>query len=200
MKARKKRLVKGVCKNHKISFEALIVEEMMQNLLSVVQLTNKGNIVLFCKDEVSINNGKNTFKCEEINRLFLIRINLNDDKERCNTAATSLKTNRPITPVTCEGERFFHVLVDDYSHFTVVKLLKSKDEATQNLMNLINLIKPQKKCNTKRIRCDNSREFMSNSLQNFCKQKGIEIQYTNSYSPQQNEVAERMNRTLLDKV
>lgn len=39
----------------------------------------------------------------------------------------------PITPTTIKGERYFQVIVDDFSNFVVVKLLKTKDETKEIL-------------------------------------------------------------------
>ncbi|KAJ8885552.1 hypothetical protein PR048_011750 [Dryococelus australis] len=49
----------------------------------------------------------------------------------------------PIKTATKEGERYFQVVVDDFSHFTTVYLLKTKSEAEENLMNFIKMVKTQ---------------------------------------------------------
>lgn len=82
----------------------------------------------------------------------------------------------------------------------MVKLLKSKKAGERNVIDFIRLIKTQHNQKTKSIRCDNGGEFSSNNFEQFCKYKGIEIQYMSPYTPQKNGKAERMNRTLLDKV
>ncbi len=56
----------------------------------------------------------------------------------------------------------------------------------------------QKGLKVKAIRSDNGGEYSSNELARFCKEKGIEQQFTVPYNPQQNGVAERMNRTLVE--
>jgi transposase InsO family protein len=43
-------------------------------------------------------------------------------------------------------------------------------------------------------------EYTSKQLQDFCRQAGIRQQFTTAYTPQQNGVAERKNRTILDMV
>lgn len=106
----------------------------------------------------------------------------------------------PINPQTKEGYKYFQVIIDDFSNFLMVKLLKTKDEAAGNLIEYIKLLKTQFNVRTKRIRCDNGGEFSSHAFKNFCKNKGIIIEYTMPYSPQQNGKSERMNRTLQDKV
>lgn len=52
----------------------------------------------------------------------------------------------------------------------------------------------------KKFRLDNGGEFVGNYFKNFCKQKGITLEYTMAYTPQQNGKSERMNRTLLNKI
>ncbi|GKA01727.1 gag-pol polyprotein [Tanacetum coccineum] len=54
----------------------------------------------------------------------------------------------------------------------------------------------------KKIKClrtDNGGEYTGDEFDTFCKQEGIKRQFTTAYTPQQNEVAERMNRTLLER-
>ena len=103
-------------------------------------------------------------------------------------------------PLTFEGHKYFQILIDDYSHFVVVKFLKTKDEAEQNIIDFVKLIKTQHGYRTKKIRCDNGGEYSSNYFRNLYRSKGIELQYTMPYSPQQNGTSERMNITLMDKV
>jgi transposase InsO family protein len=49
------------------------------------------------------------------------------------------------------------------------------------------------------VRTDNGGEFCENEFEEFGKKCGIERQKNTPYTPQQNEVAERMNRTLMEK-
>ncbi len=49
------------------------------------------------------------------------------------------------------------------------------------------------------FKCDNGGEFSSKQFKDFCSQKGILIQYSTPYTPQQNGLAERKNRTLVEK-
>ena len=52
----------------------------------------------------------------------------------------------------------------------------------------------------KKLRTDNGLEFLSGEFEAFCKSEGITRHYTVPGTPQQNGVAERMNRTILEKV
>jgi transposase InsO family protein len=106
----------------------------------------------------------------------------------------------PVNPPTANGERFYQTVMDDFSHFCVVFLLKSKSEASQNLMNFIQQLKTVRGKYVNKIKCDNGGEYTSNELKDFCTKKGIRLEYTLHYSPQMNGKAERLNRTLQDKV
>lgn len=53
---------------------------------------------------------------------------------------------------------------------------------------------------TVKISCDNGKEYSSKQLKIWCKNKGIFINYTLPYTPQLNGKAERLNRTLIEKV
>lgn len=50
-----------------------------------------------------------------------------------------------------------------------------------------------------RLRCDNGREYSSVHFKSLCKTKGIIVQYTVAYNPQRNGVAERSNRSIMEK-
>ena len=50
-----------------------------------------------------------------------------------------------------------------------------------------------------RIRCDNGGEYKSESFLSVCSEKGIQVEWTVPYSPEQNGVSKRMNRTLVEK-
>ena len=51
-----------------------------------------------------------------------------------------------------------------------------------------------------RLRCDNGGEYTSSDFKAFCKQNGVVLEYTPPHTPELNGVAERYNRTLMDRV
>nr|GEW60789.1 hypothetical protein [Tanacetum cinerariifolium] len=77
-------------------------------------------------------------------------------------------------------------------------LLKSKDETTPILKDFIRKTENQFKYKVKTIRSDNGTEFKNNELIEFCGLKVIKREYSNAKTSQQNEVAERKNRTLIE--
>ena len=50
------------------------------------------------------------------------------------------------------------------------------------------------------LRTDNGGEFKSEEFVKFCRERGIRREYTAPYSPEQNEIAERMNWTIQERV
>nr|GEY68859.1 ribonuclease H-like domain-containing protein [Tanacetum cinerariifolium] len=87
-------------------------------------------------------------------------------------------------------------LADDFSRFTWSFFLKTKDETSSILRKFITEIENLK---VKIIRCDNGGgEFRNKEMNNFCSQKGIKREFSNVKTPQQNGVAKRRNKTLIE--
>ncbi|GJZ93754.1 putative ribonuclease H-like domain-containing protein [Tanacetum coccineum] len=90
------------------------------------------------------------------------------------------------------------VVIDDYSRFTWVFFLASKDKTSGILKSFITRIENLVDHKVKVIRCDNGTEFKNREMNKFCEKKGILRQYSVARTPQQNGVAERRNRTLIE--
>nr|GEX53848.1 hypothetical protein [Tanacetum cinerariifolium] len=89
------------------------------------------------------------------------------------------------------------VVTDDYSRFTWVFFLATKDETSGILKSFITKIENLVDHKVKVIRCDNGTEF-NREMNQFYKMKGILRQFSVARNPQQNEVVERRNRTLIE--
>ncbi|GJV91493.1 retrovirus-related pol polyprotein from transposon TNT 1-94 [Tanacetum coccineum] len=87
------------------------------------------------------------------------------------------------------------VVTDDYSRFTWVFFLATKDETSGILKSFITGIENLVDHKVKMIRCDNGTEFKNREMNQFCEMKGILRQFSVARTPQQNGVAERRNRT-----
>nr|GEV82945.1 reverse transcriptase domain-containing protein [Tanacetum cinerariifolium] len=90
------------------------------------------------------------------------------------------------------------VVTDDFSRFSWTFFLKSKDETSRILRNFITEIENLKDLNVKIIRSDSRGEFRNKEIDEFCSRKGIKREFSNARTPQQNGVAERRNRTLIE--
>ncbi|GJW04587.1 putative ribonuclease H-like domain-containing protein [Tanacetum coccineum] len=90
------------------------------------------------------------------------------------------------------------VITDDCSRFCWVFFLAKKDETSNILKTFIRQIENQLNQKVKIIRSDNGTEFKNRVMLEFCGEKGIKQEFSNARTPQQNGVAERMNRTLIE--
>ncbi|KAI3518152.1 hypothetical protein L1887_06594 [Cichorium endivia] len=106
----------------------------------------------------------------------------------------------PVTPPTPSGNRYFMLIVDDFSRVMWVYLLKSKDEAFQAFKNFRSKVETETGEKVKVFRTDRGGEFLSNEFTKYCNETGVERHYTSPYSRQQNGVVERRNRTVLEMV
>nr|GEW85064.1 putative ribonuclease H-like domain-containing protein [Tanacetum cinerariifolium] len=90
------------------------------------------------------------------------------------------------------------VITDDYSRFTWVFFLVTKDETTLILKTFITGLENQLSLTVKVIRSDNGIEFKNYDLTQFCGLKGIKREFSVPRTPQKNGIAERKNRTLIE--
>ncbi|GJX45834.1 putative ribonuclease H-like domain-containing protein [Tanacetum coccineum] len=90
------------------------------------------------------------------------------------------------------------VVTDYFSRFSWVFFLATKDETPEILCKFIIGLENQLNHNVKIIRCDNGTEFRNHAMNEFYAKKGIKREFSVAKSPQQNGVAERKNRTLIE--
>ena len=104
----------------------------------------------------------------------------------------------PLEERSFGGSRYFITFIDDKSRFTHVYFLANKSEVTQTFKVYCQMVENQTNKIVKILRPDNGGEYMSNDLSAYLKSKGIVRQITIPYTLEQNGMAERMNRTLLE--
>ncbi|GJX87313.1 putative ribonuclease H-like domain-containing protein [Tanacetum coccineum] len=90
------------------------------------------------------------------------------------------------------------VVTEDYSRFSWVFFLATKDETSEIFKTFITGIENLIYLKVKVIRCDNGAEFKNKEMNQFCEMKGIKREFSVARTPQQNKVAERKNRTLIE--
>lgn len=101
-------------------------------------------------------------------------------------------------PESYGGSKYVLVLIDDYSRFVTVYFLSKKSEAKDKIVEYVTLWENQKGKVVKVIRSDNGGEFVNHQLTKFYKSKGIIQQRTVRYTPEQNGVAERQMRSMIE--
>ncbi|GJR79437.1 retrovirus-related pol polyprotein from transposon TNT 1-94 [Tanacetum coccineum] len=93
----------------------------------------------------------------------------------------------PMRVASVNGKKYILVIVDDYSRFTWVKCLRSKDEAPDFIIKFLKMIQVRLKVPVRRIRTDNGTEFVNQTLREYYEKVGISHETSVARSPQQNE-------------
>jgi transposase InsO family protein len=105
-----------------------------------------------------------------------------------------MTTNRPlellhmdlfgsIAYISIGGSKYCLVIMDDYSRFTWVFFLQEKSQTQETLKGFLRRV---------------GTEFKNSQIEGFFEDEGIKHEFSSPYTPQQNGVVERKNRTLLD--
>ncbi|GJU40335.1 retrovirus-related pol polyprotein from transposon TNT 1-94 [Tanacetum coccineum] len=104
----------------------------------------------------------------------------------------------PMCVASINGKKYILVIVDDYSRFTWVKCLRSKDEAPDFIIKFLKMIQVRLKTPVRRIRTDNGTEFVNQTLREYYEKVGISHETFVARSAPQNGVVKRRDRTLID--
>jgi transposase InsO family protein len=104
----------------------------------------------------------------------------------------------PIAYISIGGSKYCLVTVDDYSRFTWVFFLQEKSQTQETLKGFLRQAQNEFGLRVKKIRSDNGTEFKNSQIEGFLEDEGIKHEFSSPYTPQQNGVVERKNRTLLD--
>jgi hypothetical protein len=106
----------------------------------------------------------------------------------------------PLSVTSVGGSVYFVTYTDDFSNYLWVYMLKQKSDVPNTFIEWLTLVENQTDKRVKEFRSDNGGEYISKCFTNICKERGIATQPTIPYTPQQNGLAERVNRTILDNV
>nr|GEZ14185.1 retrovirus-related Pol polyprotein from transposon TNT 1-94 [Tanacetum cinerariifolium] len=104
----------------------------------------------------------------------------------------------PMRIASINGKRYVLVIVDDYSRYTWVHFLRSKDKAPEVIKTFLKRITVLHQSPVIVIRTDNGTEFKNQVLKKYFDSVGIYHQVSSVRTPQQNGVVERRNRTLVE--
>ncbi|GJX97491.1 putative ribonuclease H-like domain-containing protein [Tanacetum coccineum] len=213
--------VKVTLKMGKLDFQdVFFVKELQFNLFSVSQMCDKKNCVLFTDTACFILSLG--FKLPDESQILL------NIPRKNNMYSVDMKNIVPKESLTClvakatlDESMLWHRKLGHVNFKTINKLVKdnlvkgfflgkglprftwvfflaSKDETSGIFKNFITEIENLVDKKVKIIRCDNGTKFKNRVMNEFCKQKGIKKEYSVAKTPQQNGVAERRNRTLIE--
>ncbi|GKC59181.1 ribonuclease H-like domain-containing protein, partial [Tanacetum coccineum] len=163
---------KGKIKTGKLDFEDLyFVKELMFNIFSVSQMCDKKNSVLFTETECLILSPN--FKLLDESQVLLKVPRQN------NMYSFNLKNVVP-----SGGETLLEVCLQSFLKMTIHVLLVRRESST----------KPPVRPSLS----DNGTEFKNSEMNQFYEMKGIKREFSVARTPQQDRVAERKNRTLIE--
>ncbi|GJY73254.1 ribonuclease H-like domain-containing protein [Tanacetum coccineum] len=180
---------KGKIRTSKLDFEDVyFVKELKFNLFSVSQMCDKKNSVFFT-DTVCVVLSPD-FKLTNESHVLL------KAPRKDNMYSVDLKNIISQGGLTClfakaipDESNLWHKKLGHVNFKTMNKLVKGNlVRGTENLIDL----------RVKVIRCDNRTEFKNRVMNQFCEMKGIKREFSVARTPQQNRVAERKNRTLIE--
>ena len=105
------------------------------------------------------------------------------------------------SPIPSHSGKLYYVsFIDDYSRFVWVYFLHNKSDVFVTFKKWRALVENQTGKRVRYLRSDNGGEYDSKEFRLYCNEQGIVCHLTAVYTPQQNGVAERLNRTLLERV
>ena len=104
----------------------------------------------------------------------------------------------PMQTQSFGGSVYFITFTDDYSRYCKTYFLKKKSEALQKFKDFKVAVEKELGMNVKALRADRGSEYLSDEFKHYLKECGIRSESTAAYSPQQNGVSERLNRTLVE--
>eukprot|EP00924_Labyrinthula_sp_SR-Ha-C_P013410 snap_masked-scaffold_5-processed-gene-1.22-mRNA-1 protein AED:1.00 eAED:1.00 QI:0/-1/0/0/-1/1/1/0/1350 len=102
--------------------------------------------------------------------------------------------------ISKKGKRGFVLLTDSFSKMKFIRTYVKASEVPALVINILNQIKQTKGKFPKEIYCDQGTEFKNKKLKVFLQQNAIGRKFSAKYTPQQNGVSERSNRTVLEKI
>jgi hypothetical protein len=94
--------------------------------------------------------------------------------------------------------KYYLVIVDDYSRFTWVFFLQEKSQTQDTLKKFLRRAQNEFRLRIKKIRRDNGTEFKNSQIEGFLEEEDINHDFSSPYTPQQNGVVESKNRIPLD--
>jgi transposase InsO family protein len=104
----------------------------------------------------------------------------------------------PVAYVSIGGNKYGFVIVDDYSRYTWVFFMKDKSKVHEIFKKFATRAQNEFDVKIKRVRSDNGTEFKNTNIEDYLDEEGIGHELSVLYTPQQNGIVERKNRTLIE--
>ena len=98
------------------------------------------------------------------------------------------------------GKRYVMVVVDNFSRYSWVELLREKSEACDKMERLSKKFQNEKEFPIVKIKSDHGKEFENAKFEAFCNEHNIKKEFSAPKTPQQNGVVERKNWVIQEMV
>ena len=98
------------------------------------------------------------------------------------------------------GRKYFITFSDDFSRYCRSYFMRHKSEALEKFIEFKATSEKESWRCIKALRADRGGDYTSDTFTSYLKDHGIRAEFTAAYSPQQNGVAERINRTFMEAV
>ncbi|KAK2980575.1 hypothetical protein RJ640_017437 [Escallonia rubra] len=206
VKGKGKILIKLKNGGHQFISNVYYVPEMKANILSMGQLLEKGYDIHMKDKCLYLRDDRGSLIARvpmSSNRMFLM--NIHHDVPKCLKACFDnqswlwhLRLGHLNFRTSLGKNRYFLLFIDDYSRKTWVYFLKQKSEVFSTFKRFKALVEKQSGYQIKAMRSDRGGEFISKEFKAFCEENGIRRPLTIPYSPQQNGVVERKNRSIVN--
>ncbi|GJR62490.1 pol polyprotein [Tanacetum coccineum] len=205
---------KGYAVDAMFKLNVMVVKNDINKMNSSAYLIESSNVWHGRLGHVNFNSMRRLIKFNSIPNFHI------DSKYKCETCVeakltrTSFKsvkrTTEPLDMIhtdicdlkslpTKGGNKYFITFIDDCTKYCYVYLLKSKDEAIDKFVLYKTEVENQLGKKIKVVRSDRGGEYVAPFAELFAKHR-IRHEFTTPYSPQQNGIAERKNRTLKEMV
>lgn len=143
---------------------------------------------------------ENVHKCKVCDLSKITQLPFQDsnniDKDVLGTNHTDICG--PMSTPSLGGARYFATFIDDCSTYTEIVTLKENSEIFSVFKTYNSPVEKQTGKLIKKIRSDNPKEYLSKQFTEYLKEEGITRQLSTDYMPQQNGVAERANRIIVE--
>lgn len=106
----------------------------------------------------------------------------------------------PNVPKSLGKRQYFISFTDDWSRNVWIYFIRTKDEAFDKFVEWKKMVEIQSEREVKKLRTDNGLEYCNHMFDRLCKEEGTVRNMTCTFTPQQNGVAERLNRSIMNKV
>lgn len=149
---------------------------------------------------INFNPNEIPFDCEVCHTGKMCQIPYKNSSNRAKEKSELIHSDicGPINTTSLGGSRYFVTFIDDHTRYTEIAMLKNRSEVLPAFKKYMLRVKRESGRNIKILRTDNAKEYTSGEFNKLLESEGIKHELTVPHTPQQNGVAERANRTLVE--